>query len=96
MDAVILPKEAYQQILTKLDAISTHLSKANNPSQEQWLNNKEVCLMLNVSSRTLQNYRDEGILPFSQHGHKILYKLSDIQAHLNKGYVKPFVTSSKS
>ncbi len=95
MDAVVIPKEVYQQLLTKLDAINNFIIKASKPSQEQWLNNKEVCIMLNVSSRTLQNYRDNGILPFSQHGHKIQYKLSDVEAHLNKGYVKPFATKTK-
>lgn len=87
MEAIILPKEAYQQILTKLDAITLQLSKTTKSPQETWLSNTECCKLLKVSSRTLQNYRDKGILPFSQAGGKIYYRMSDIEAHLNNHYI---------
>jgi len=57
-------------------------------SSEKWLDSKAVCHLLNVSSRTLQSYRDKGILSFSQFGRKIYYKVSDIQDHLERNYVK--------
>jgi hypothetical protein len=88
MEAIILPKEAYEAILTKLDAITSKLSEGDKPPQETWLTNAECCKLLKVSSRTLQNYRDNGILPFSQSQNKIYYKLSDIEAYLNNHYIK--------
>ena len=39
-----------------------------------WLSSDDVCRILRISKRTLQNYRDNRILPFSQVGRKIYYK----------------------
>jgi hypothetical protein len=33
--------------------------KTENEVIEQWLNSEEVCKILRISSRTLQNYRDK-------------------------------------
>jgi MerR family transcriptional regulator, repressor of the yfmOP operon len=52
------------------------------------LSSEEVCSLLMISKRTLQSYRDRGILPFSQIGRKIYYKASDIDEYLNRHYVK--------
>jgi len=50
---------------------------------EPLLDNQEVCLMLQISKRTLQSYRDTGKIPFSIIGHKCYYKESDIAELLN-------------
>lgn len=39
---------------------------------------QEVCLKLNISKRTLQNYRDRGQIPYSTIGGKCFYKEADI------------------
>ena len=49
---------------------------------EVYLTGEEVCSQLQLSTRTLQEYRNAGILPFYKIGGKILYKQSDIQAML--------------
>jgi DNA-binding transcriptional MerR regulator len=46
---------------------------------KKWLDNQDVCLILNISKRTLQTYRDNGTLPYSQVNHKIYYKPNDIE-----------------
>ncbi|MBK9730296.1 MAG: helix-turn-helix domain-containing protein [Chitinophagaceae bacterium] len=46
--------------------------------------------MLKVSKRTLQNYRDNGDLSFSQVGAKLLYRTSDIDDFLKRNYKKAF------
>lgn len=45
----------------------------------EWLHNGHVCEILGISKRTLQHYRDTGVLPFSQIGHKCYYKRADIE-----------------
>jgi excisionase family DNA binding protein len=57
---------------------------------QKWLTGDEVIHLLGVSKRTLQNYRDQRILPFSQSGRKIYYKASDIEAYLEAHYIKSF------
>ena len=53
---------------------------------EVYLIGEEVCSQLRLSTRTLQEYRNSGTLPFYKIGGKILYKQSDIQAMLEKHY----------
>lgn len=50
---------------------------------EKYLTNKDVCLMLHVSCRTLQNWRDIGKIPFIRIKGKILYRESDLINILN-------------
>jgi len=45
----------------------------------EWLDNQDVILLLDISPRTLQSYRDRGVLSFSQIGNKCYYKLSDVK-----------------
>ena len=45
---------------------------------ENFLSNRDVCRMLHISSRTLQDWRDNGRIPFIQIKGKILYKQSEV------------------
>ena len=53
---------------------------------EIYLTGREVCERLFVSPRTLQDYRDKGIIPYTQIAGKILYRLSDINRLLHENY----------
>lgn len=54
---------------------------------EIYLTGREVCERLFLSPRTLQDYRDKGIIPYTQIAGKILYRLSDINRILSENYV---------
>ena len=54
---------------------------------EIYLTGREVCERLFLSPRTLQDYRDKGIIPYTQIAGKILYQLSDINRILSENYV---------
>ena len=49
---------------------------------EKYLTNREVCQLLRISPRTLQNWRDTGKIPFIRLKGKILYKESEILKEL--------------
>ncbi len=84
--------ETTELLTQKLDLIAERLERIEKqtPKSSKWVDTDETCAYLKVSKRTLQNYRDEGILAFSQFGGKILYKTADLDAHLEKYYVKAF------
>ena len=46
---------------------------------ELFLTSKEVCERLHIGPRTLQDYRDRKIIPYTQFAGKILYKVSDLE-----------------
>ena len=54
---------------------------------EIYLSGEDVGKLLHISKRTLQQYRDDNILPFIQIGGKIIYKESDILKVLEQNYV---------
>lgn len=55
---------------------------------ERFLTDSELSVMLKISRRTLQEYRNEGRLPYIQLGGKVLYRESDIERMLQDGYRK--------
>lgn len=58
---------------------------------EVFLTGEEVCELLKLSTRTLQEYRSNGTLDYYKIGGKILYKQGDIQAMLERHY-NPILT----
>lgn len=51
---------------------------------EKFLSNSDVCRMLHISSRTLQDWRNTGKISFIQIKGKILYKESEIRKWLEQ------------
>ena len=49
----------------------------------------DISLEANISKRTLQHYRDTGVLPFTQIGHKCYYKREDVETLLLTKSNKP-------
>ena len=59
-------------------AETCHKAFGEKSKHTDWLHNGDVCRLLNISKRTLQHYRDTGVLPFAQIGHKCYYKREDV------------------
>lgn len=55
---------------------------------ERFLTDREMSARLKVSRRTLQDYRNNGMIAYYQLGGKILYKESDIERMLAANYRK--------
>ena len=53
---------------------------------ERFLTDREVASILKVSRRTLQEYRNEGLLPYILLGGKVLYRESDLEKILESCY----------
>lgn len=52
------------------------------PEKMNWMDGADVCEKLGISKRTLQTYRDRGLLPYSQINHKIYYRTEDVEAFM--------------
>lgn len=80
-----------KQLISGIQEISRRLreiAQTHRPlfGGEIYLTGRDVCERLFVSPRTLQDYRDKGIIPYTQIAGKILYKLSDINRLLQENY----------
>ena len=53
---------------------------------ERYLTDSEVAEILKVSRRTLQEYRNDGVLPYILLSGKVLYRESDLESVLEACY----------
>ena len=90
MEAIILTKDQYTELLTKLETISNQLGTKADTKKETFLDNQEFLQLMKISKRTAQTWRDEGKISFSQVGNKIYYKLTDVDKLLHEHYNKAF------
>ena len=93
MEHEIIYKETpeMKQLISGIQEVSKRIreiAQTHRPlfGGEIYLMGREVCERLFVSPRTLQDYRDKGIIPYTQIAGKILYRLSDINRLLQKNY----------
>ena len=80
-----------QVVLSAISSVSRRIkevAQTHKPlfSGEHFLTGKEVCERLYISPRTLQDYRDRKIIPYTQFAGKILYKASDLERMLEENY----------
>ena len=92
MEIITFESQTFQDLIKKIDGINSNIEKAVGKPilGDDWLDIQDTCQLLKVSKRTLQTYRDNGTLSFSQIGGKIYFKATDLRAHLEKHYIKAF------
>lgn len=81
MTMVVLPQETLDEIMEVVHRVADIQGATSKPADE-WLTSEEARKILGVSSKTWQNYRDQGVIPFSQTGRKIYVLRSDIDNYL--------------
>ena len=80
-----------KQLISSIQEVSKRMreiAQTHRPlfGGEIYLTGREVCEHLFVSPRTLQDYRDRRIIPYTQFAGKILYKESDLEKMLEENY----------
>ena len=80
-----------QVVLSALDKVNRRIKEVAQTHKplfggEHFLTGKEVRERLYISPRTLQDYRDRRIIPYTQFAGKILYKASDLERLLENKY----------
>ena len=80
-------EELFKEIQERLKELTAILKQKQlmNP-EDLFCDNQEFMLIMNISKRTAQLWRDTGYIGFSQLGNKIYYRIKDIQNLLNENY----------
>jgi len=80
---------AHKEMITRLRNRIKEILKNYRPvmNGEIYLSGEEVCKLLHISKRTLQQYRNDKIVPYIQIGGKIIFKQADLLAVLENNYV---------
>lgn len=83
LEVICLESEAFYALI---DEVVERLKEKNKLSQDKWIDDEEAMRLLRISSKTtLQKYRDEGMIRFTQPSRKIiLYDRDSIDEFLEK------------
>ena len=87
MEVVSIERSTYEELLTSFNSFVAQMkaiaSRGNDKGLDDWLDNQDVCQMLNISPRTLQTLRDNGTLVYSQINRKVYYRPEDVESILH-------------
>ena len=83
-EEIIAHQTMIMQLRNRIEEILKNYRPVMNG--EIYLSGEDVGKLLHISKRTLQQYRDDEILPYIQIGGKIIYRESDILTVLEQNY----------
>lgn len=84
--------KAFFLSLDKLSSALEHMFSSRKPTLngESFYTDEELSKKLKISRRSLQDYRNEGRIPYIKLGGKILYRSSDVETLLEDSYRDKF------
>lgn len=88
MEVINVESRTWEMMMARLEAFAERVENlcgiSGDKALQKWLDNQEVCEVLGISKRTLQTYRDNGRLSYTQIGHKMYYRPEDVESLIDK------------
>ncbi|MDU7569279.1 MAG: helix-turn-helix domain-containing protein [Bacteroides sp.] len=86
MEIVNIEAGAFMEMNNILFKIEEQLKRQNSSKSElnEWLDNQDVCILMNISDRKLLSLRQKGLIPFSRIDRKVYYNKEDILNYMKK------------
>ena len=92
MEYLLIERNAWLQIQANAKRVNERMQELERyffPAGDSgWIDNAAVCQWLNISKRTLQYYRNSGILPYTTIRNKCYYKPEDVKAVFDRSTTK--------
>ena len=83
MEIINVEARTFEAMMTRFETfagrVDTLCRSNGEKTVQEWLDNQDVCLLFGLSPRTLQNYRDNGMIPHTRIGNKMYYKADDLK-----------------
>ena len=81
-EIVTTKRKTFEELVAKFDRFVSRMDaichRNGEKKMSEWMDNQDVCRMLNISPRTLQTLRDNGTMAYSQINHKTYYRPEDV------------------
>ena len=88
MEVISIERSTYEELLASFNSFVNQMkvmgSRGTDKKMGEWLDNQDVCQMLDISPRTLQTLRDNGTLAYSQIQRKTYYKPEDVKSIIHE------------
>ena len=90
MEIISMDIRTFDALMAQVRTIEEKADRLYQQQQDlglkKWLDNQEVCDILGISKRTLQEYRAKGLLPCGRIKNKLFYKPEDVERVLQSSY----------
>lgn len=88
MEIINIEARTFEAMMARFDSFTQKVGALcgqhhKDKRLKEWLDNQDVCLILNISPRTLQTLRDTGKLGYTQIDRKMYYKPEDVEKVIN-------------
>lgn len=83
MEVILIEKKTFETLMQSISVLNEKIHslkmRENRKRQENWLTNEEVCRLLRISPRTLQDLRNNGKIGYSKINKRCYYKLHEVR-----------------
>ncbi|MCT3817093.1 excisionase [Elizabethkingia anophelis] len=88
LQIALVPQSFLDGLMKEVEEVKNLLrQKSEEEISNQWIESSKARELLGVSIKTLQTYRDERRIPFSQFGRKIYFKRIDLESFMQANYI---------
>jgi len=88
MEIYYIEARTFEAMIDRFEAFAQKVEKLCDRSKpkelKNWLDNQDVCLILNISPGTLQYLRDKRKLAYTKFSRKMFYKPEDVEQYLTQ------------
>lgn len=87
MEIINIEAQTFEAMMERFESFTQKVESLcgqhKHKDLKEWLDNQDVCVILNISPRTLQALRDNGKLAYTQIHRKMYYKPEDVEKVIN-------------
>ena len=92
MEVLTIEHSAFQQLISKIEAMDEFIRKAKLEPQssldDDWVDGQAVCEYLCICDKTLQRLRSAGKINYSTIGNKYYYQIAEVKRCLKAYLIK--------
>lgn len=83
MEVITIEKRAFEQLLQEMQLLTARVETLSRRCQDRklskWITNEEVCELLRISPRSLQELRYRHKISYAHIGHKFYYRPEEVE-----------------
>ena len=92
MDVITIESKAFKELVSKVEMIARFINSIEHTTEinldEEWVDSYDVRTYLNISKRTLQRLRSEGLITYSVQRGRYYYQIKEIKRLMNERIIK--------
>lgn len=92
MEVITVESKVYKELIAKINVLTKFVvalqKKTDEDSADGWVDSYEVSTFLQVSEKTLQRLRTDGLVSFSRIRGRIFYRMSEVERMMRSKLIR--------